>query len=153
MSANKLSAIRKEREATEKQKAVEATKALWPFKRIDIRIIPTQWMREQYKDGYGDYWVDERGALQIRSREYTNPDHAFGCIIHELVEAWRCYRDGISLESIEKFDADHDDHDDPGRLPEAPYHDAHCKSMEIERLMCYQDGVKWEDYDKAEPLP
>jgi hypothetical protein len=125
----------------------------WPFKKIDIRIVPTQWMREQYKDAYGDYYTDEKGTLHIRSREYENPDHAFGCIIHELIEAWRCYKKGITLESIEKFDADHADHDDPGRLPEAPYHLEHCRSMEIERLMCYQDGIPWDEYDKAEPLP
>ncbi len=128
-------------------------KGVWPFKKIDIRIIPTQWMREQYKDGYGDYFLNEKNELQIRVREYENPDHAFMCVIHELVEAYRCYRDGISLESIEQWDADYADHDDPGRLPDAPYHDQHCKSMEIERLMCYQDGIPWAEYDIAEPLP
>lgn len=125
----------------------------WPFKKIEIRIVPTAEMRPQYRDGYGDYWVDEEGTLQIRSREYENPDHAFGCIIHELIEAWRCYKKGIALESIEKWDEEHADHDDPGRLPGAPYQVEHLQSMAIERLMCRQDGYKWKEYDKAEPIP
>ena len=137
-----------------KTKPVEQIKPIlpWPFRKIVIRIVPQSWMRPQYRDGYGDYWVDEKGTLQIAIRQYDNPDFAFGCAIHELIEAWRCYKKGITLESIERWDDDHADVDDPGRMPDAPYHFEHMQSMDIERLMCLQDGYSYDVYDDAKPI-
>lgn len=122
------------------------------FTHIHMRIIPKGCMRSQYQDSWGDYWVDEKGILQIRAVEM--PDLMFSHYIleHELHEAIRCYRDGISLESIEKWDADHSSHDDPGSLPGAPYHEHHMNAMMKERLSCLMDGYKWEEYDEAEPV-
>jgi hypothetical protein len=122
------------------------------FEHIEIRVIPIGCMRPQYADGY-DYWVDEKGTLQIRVAEFVNPDFAFYWVIHELLEAWRCARDGISLESIEKFDAGHKDHEDPGSLKGAPYHKQHMQSLTIQHLLCEQDGYSYEEHMDAEPIP
>jgi hypothetical protein len=121
------------------------------FTNINIKIIPIGCMRPEYKDGW-DYWVDEKGALQIRVAEFKNPDFAFYGIIHELLEAWRCMRAGIPLEAIEKFDAEHSDDDDPGRLKNAPYHKQHMQSMTIEHILCEQDGYDYDDFADAEPI-
>jgi hypothetical protein len=122
------------------------------FKQINIRIIPRGLMRPQYQDGF-DYFLDEKGALQIRIAEFENPDFAFYWAMHEAMEAWRCFRDGVSLESIEKWDAKHADDDDPGALPGSPYRKQHLQSMTIQHMLCEQDGYIYEEYMEAEPLP
>ncbi len=119
---------------------------------IEFRIIPRGCMRTQYDDGY-DYWVDEKGTLQIRIAEFENPDFAIFWAIHELLEAWRCAKAGIPLEAIEKFDALHKDHEDPGSLPDAPYHKQHMQSLTIQHILCEQDGYNYDEYLETEPLP
>jgi hypothetical protein len=122
------------------------------FKKINIQIIPRGCMREAYREGWGDYWVDEKGTLQVRAVEFQELDHSFRVAVHELLEAWRCYRKGIKLEDIEAFDAAHEEEDDPGMLPDAPYHKEHMQSNLIEDIMLLQDGYTPEDYDDpAEP--
>ena len=122
------------------------------FKRVEMRIIPKGCMREQYRDGLGDYWVDEHGILQIRAVEMPNLMYSHYILLHEYMEAVRCYRAGISLESIEKWDADHSDHDDPGSLKCAPYHRQHMDSLTLERIACMQDGFDFEEYDTTQPV-
>lgn len=121
------------------------------FNDIHIMIIPRGCMRPQYQDGF-DYWVDERGALQIRIAEFENPDFALFWAIHELLEAWRAAKAGVSLEAIEKFDAAHADDEDPGSLKAAPYHAQHMKSLTVQHILCEQDGYNYDDYLAAEPL-
>ena len=122
------------------------------FKRINMQIIPKGCMREQYQDGWGDYWVDEYDVLQIRA--VLMPDLMFShyILLHEYLEAIRCYRDGISLESIEKWDAEHPDDDDPGSLKGCLYKSHHDNSLMLERLACLQDGYTWEQYDNTSPV-
>lgn len=122
------------------------------FKRIEMRIIPKGCMRSHYQDSWGDYWVDENGTLQIRAVEFSIRMFSYYVLLHEFMEAIRCYRDGVSLESIEKWDADHSDHDDPGCIKGAPYHTQHIDSMTLERIACAQDGYEWDDYDEATPV-
>lgn len=122
------------------------------FISINMQIIPKSQMRPEYADSWGDYWVDEDGTLQIRA--VLMPDVMFSHYIltHEHLEAIRCYRDGISLGSIEKWDSDHSDHPDPGCLPDAPYHSQHQDSMLVEKVCCHQDGYAWEEYYNSEPV-
>lgn len=122
------------------------------FTHVHMRIIPKGCMRTEYAEGWGDYWVDEKGILQVRAVEMPDLMFSHYILLHEYMEAVRCYRDGISLESIEKWDADHSDHDDPGSLPGAPYHDHHEASLMLEKIACMQDGHKWEVYDNTEPV-
>lgn len=139
MPAMKLSASRKER-------------AKMQIRDIHMMIIPKGCMRPQYQDSRGDYWLDEKGILQIRAVEMPNLMHSHYILLHEYMEAVRCYRDGISLESIEKWDALHADSDDPGSLPGSPYRDHHEDSISLERVACAQDGFKWPEYDDSKPV-
>ena len=122
------------------------------FKHICMRIIPKGCMRSQYQNSWGDYWVDEKGILQIRAVEMPDLMFSHYVLLHEYMEAVRCYRDGISLADIEKWDADHADHSDPGCLPGAPYHIHHGDSMTLERIACMQDGYTWAEYDNSTPV-
>ena len=126
--------------------------AVQEFTKVHMQIIPKGCMREQYQDGWGDYWVDENNVLQIRA--VLMPDLMFShyILLHEYFEAIRCYRDGISLESIAKWDAEHPDDDDPGSLAGCPYKSHHDNSLMLERLACLQDGFTWEEYDNTLPI-
>lgn len=120
------------------------------FKQINIQIIPAAEQREGWN--YGDYWIDEAGVLQIRVSEFDNPDYAIYIAIHELMEAWRYARKhGPDYSAIDRFDRANSTSLEPGRIPDAPYHDEHMKSEAIERLLCRQDGYVWKDYYHTEP--
>jgi hypothetical protein len=123
-----------------------------PFSEINIKIVDRTEMRPQYQDGF-DYWKDESGVLQVRIAKFENPDFAFYWALHEVMEAWRCFRDGVSLESIEKWDAANIADEDPGALPGSPYRKQHLQSMTVQHLLCEQDGYVYEEYMDAEPLP
>lgn len=120
------------------------------FKEINIKIIPHGLMR--FPSQYGDYWVDERGVLQVRVSEYADPRDARDIAIHEILEAWRCAEKGISFEAIDRFDQVHADHRDPGLLPNAPYHLEHIQSMEVEYLIARQDGRDFSEVYETKPI-
>lgn len=109
-------------------------------------------MRPQYSESWGDYWVDERGILQIRAVKMHQPMFSYYILLHEFMEAVRCLKEGISLESIEKWDIEHPDHDDPGILHDAPYHKQHIESIFLEQLACLQDGLDWKEYNESVPV-
>ena len=118
-------------------------------KEIRIKIIPQA--KQRYAT-YGDYWIDYTGTLQVRVSDFENPDHVLRIAVHEVVEAMRCLRDNVSFNSIDKFDLEHLDSEDPGCLPEAPYHAQHMDSLELEGLMCEQDNEGWVTYYETLPI-
>ena len=122
-------------------------------KQINIMFIPIGCMRPQYRDGY-DYWVDERGILQIRIAEFENPDFTLYWAIHELLEFWRCTKKGVTLKAIEDFDAIAfaKGIDDPGSEPDAPYRKEHMQSLLIQDILCMQDRYDEDDFYAANPI-
>jgi len=120
------------------------------FKTINIQIIPHGCQRDQSQ--YGDYWIDEHGALQIRVSEYADPRDARDIAIHELLEAWRCAERGVDFKMIDQFDLDHTDHPDPGLLPDAPYHREHIASMQVDYLIAQQDGRNFSEVYSHTPI-
>jgi hypothetical protein len=139
MPASKLTAIRESKKRY--------------FTKINMQIVPKGCMRPQYQDSWGDYWVDENNTLQIRAIAMKNWMHSYYVLLHEFMEAVRCFKKGVSLESIEKHDADNSDHDDPGCLANAPYHKEHMESIMLEQIACLQDGLDFDEYyNSAEPV-
>jgi hypothetical protein len=120
------------------------------FKDINIKIIPHGCMRDASQ--FGDYWVDENGALQIRVSAYADLRDSRDIAIHELLEAWRCAERGVSFAEIDQFDLDHTDHPDPGLLSTAPYHAEHMLSMDVEYLISQQDGRDFSEVYAHTPL-
>jgi hypothetical protein len=102
---------------------------------------------------YGDYFMDEKGSLQVRVSEFANPDDAVYIAVHEVMEAWRyAKKHGADFSAIDEFDLAHQETDEPGRLKCAPYHQEHKLSEQIERLLCNQDNMEWQDHYNAEPI-
>lgn len=73
--------------------------------------------------------------------------------VHELVEVLLCKHEGITQESVDRFDKQFEatraegKEDEPGDDPGAPYVKQHCTATGIERLLAAQLGVSWKDYE------
>lgn len=103
------------------------------MKAIDVQFIPEDEMRQS---GLGDWWF-EADTLHIRAVE---GEDAFLVALHELVEAVLCEAHGVSTKQVDDFDnlfdaEEHEDHDEPGDDPRAPYRTEHRQAMLIEHLM------------------
>ena len=127
-----------------------AGNSIFPFKKIEIMIIPVGCMRPGWN--YGDYFLNEKGTLQIRVSEFADPVDALALIHHELNEAWACAEKGIDFADIDKFDLEHRETEDPGLMKCAPYHEQHMAAETIERLICHLNGRNWNDHYNAEPI-
>ena len=108
----------------------------------------------------GDWqWKD--GTLVIRVSELGDWRYNALVAVHELVEVLLCKHDGVTEESVDKFDIEYekqrDDKDvesEPGDDNNAPYRKQHCVATGIERILAAELGVAWNDYaDKIESLP
>lgn len=105
---------------------------------ISIKTIPH---KEQRYPTIGDWW-EENGEMKIRvSEELENPDYCFMIVLHELIEQHLCRKRGITQEMVDEFDNAHLDIDDPGLLPEAPYHKEHLFSLIVEGMIANQCDV------------
>ena len=98
-------------------------------------VMQTIYHNEQRYDTAGDYWEDPDGTIQIRAT--AGPD-AVEILLHEFIEYMLCKRRGIKEPDIMAFDLQHLGHDDPGMLPDAPYHKEHRFADAIERLMALE---------------
>jgi hypothetical protein len=95
----------------------------------------------------GDWlWLPD-GTLQIFVPEYGGrDDNAFLVALHEMVEAWACKKDGISEATVSEWDKAHPHAEEPGDLPDSPYLPQHQLATQIERLMCGELGIDWDDH-------
>ena len=119
---------------------------------IEIFSIPHQ---EHRYDTVGDWFnltkLTERPIkkyLTIRVSRMDNPDYEFLVGIHELIEAWLCQKQGIRSQDVDAFDRAHPDSEEPGNLPNAPYHKQHIFASHIEQLIATELGVDWDQYEQ-----
>lgn len=97
----------------------------------------------------GDWWRDEHGVLQIRVSETEDPRDALLVALHELIEVTLCEHRGISEQAVTDFDMANLESDDPGSLPDAPYHREHVLAECVERLMARELDRNWQEYEAA----
>ena len=92
--------------------------------------------------------ADDGDTLAIQVADLENDESSFLVALHELVEVVLCQQHGITAEQVDAYDFAHQDDDDPGLNPDAPYHREHMVafSMEIEAALAL--GVDWTDYNK-----
>jgi hypothetical protein len=104
--------------------------------------------KNQRYDTAGDYtFDDEKERWDFLISKMDKAEYEFMVFVHELVEAFLCYRNGVAEEDITNFDLAHIEHPDPGRIKTAPYHTEHMFAMKIERMLCKKLGLNWEKYD------
>lgn len=94
----------------------------------------------------GDYWW-EGCSLRIKVSETGDWRMNMLVAVHELVEALLAEERGISEEVITAFDLSVPDHPDPGHHPDAPYRKEHFFAECIERLLCAEFGIMWQEYE------
>ena len=66
--------------------------------------------------------------------------HSALVVVHELVEMILTKARNIDWKDIDEFDMNGlgKDSDDPGSMPEAPYHKEHVFAEKIERMLNYE---------------
>jgi hypothetical protein len=97
----------------------------------------------------GDWWQDEDGTYQIRVSDMGDWCKELLVAIHELIEQSLCQHRGITEESVSNFDKAHLDSEEPGNLPEAPYHKEHVFATYLEKQLSDELGVDWDEYEKV----
>lgn len=113
--------------------------------RIHVRVLPPELMRYETAGDYyeaGDGWCFEICEQDSKEAE-------FAILIHELWEWFRTQQAGIKEEDIMAFDIANPDADEPGDLPEAPYHKEHMEATEVERWAIAKLGLDWEPYNNS----
>jgi len=120
-----------------------------------IHSIPHKYQRY---NTLGDYqkvdYADGAGTLQgagvlITVSQLGDWRYEFLIALHEFIEEALTRHRGIAEPDIMAFDLAHPDADDPGMLPEAPYHREHVTATAIEMLIAQELGVDWTAYGKA----
>ncbi len=97
----------------------------------------------------GDWFFTEPGHLTIEVADTGNWIYNMLVAVHELIEVILCEIAGISEKRVSAFDLAHQDDEDPGTHPKAPYHDQHLTAMGIEMILAARAGVKWRIYEDA----
>jgi hypothetical protein len=110
---------------------------------ITIEQIPYS---EARYSTHGDWVVDEFGNIHIRVSKELGEDGAFLVAIHELLEVYLCKKRGITTATVDAFDLTYEG-DDPGADPKAPYFNEHKFATKIEKLLCKELGLDWDEYE------
>ena len=113
---------------------------------IDHRVIPHT---DQQYDTAGNYW-DDGHEWKLRVSRMGDWRYEFLVTIHELIEMALTKHEGIEWEDIDDFDMNEGkDSDDPGTMPQAPYHRQHMFAMDIEKKLARVLNVNWKKYDSS----
>jgi hypothetical protein len=100
-------------------------------------------------DTAGDWRFDGQDRnITVTVMDTGVDDYNFLLIVHELIEAYLCYAEGISTEAVDTYDMNSNS-DDPGDAPDCFYHSQHSFAVGVERLLASTLGVDWADYDQV----
>jgi len=114
--------------------------------KIVITVIPESEMA--YRTA-GNWQVLPDGDIAVQIVEAGDERYAFLLAMHETIEAFLCKRGGVTTEDVDRYDFAHQDDDDPGLSPAAPYHDQHMVAFAVEILLAKALGVDWRRYNVA----
>ena len=96
-----------------------------------------------------DDWHYNQLEIRVPIIDTGDADFNFLIFLHGLVEAHLCRKRGIKGRAVEIFDAAHRDADEPGDLPDAPYHREHQQATDIEKVVCQMLNISWEAYEQT----
>src|SRR5258708_6317856 len=120
--------------------------------RINIKTIPHN---KQRYDTCGDYWVDKRGTIQVRISEESNEKYEWLVLLHELTEMCLAKYQGVDWDKIDAFDIEFEknrkgwDNSEPGDAENSPYYKQHHLATVVERLICHELELNWEEYEES----
>lgn len=135
----------------EKKEEEEVTE----IKRVVIEAVPHN---DQRYNTIGDWFFEQSNAvydtekLVIRVSDTGNWKWNMTIALHEFVEAVLCTCDGVTQEQVDEFDTKwqpHDEVEEPGEDPKAPYHLYHTIAVDLETSfwlsMNHEDD--WDSYE------
>lgn len=97
----------------------------------------------------GDWLSDDPRSQTIVVVAMADWRHEFLIALHELVEAALCNQRGIKEADVTAFDKAFAGDGEPGDDPRAPYCREHKIATAVERMMAFELGVDWDEYDAA----
>lgn len=119
------------------------------------RSIPHKF---QAYDTVGNYEWTESGVLVIFVSEMGNELYERLVFYHEFIEATMCQLNGIKEKEItdfdimfeqERVDGLHQNNEEPGDDPRAPYRKWHIFATIAEKKLCQKMNLDWDKYDKT----
>lgn len=114
---------------------------------INIQIIPH---RDQRYETCGDYVYNPfTQGLDILISDTGNLDYNFLISLHEMIEAYLCWKRKIDFDTITAFDTLFKGRGEPGDAKKAPYRKEHQFATKLEKLMAKELKVKWKDYERV----
>lgn len=116
---------------------------------ISVRIKTVKPGKLPYNRVGDWHWEGER--LEISVQDMADRRHEWLLVCHELIEAFLCLIAGVSEESIDQFDKEHD-----GQwIPAGPGYREHLTATGIESILASITGVNWDKYEEevANPEP
>lgn len=97
----------------------------------------------------GDWQWKAPDELLIRVSDTGAWRSTFLVALHELVEAMLCRQARVSEAAVDAFDMGPGAHlDEPGELPDAPYHDQHVIAHIVERIVAQALKVEWTEHEE-----
>src|SRR5271168_124496 len=95
--------------------------------RVTIEVVKPKEMR--YRTVGDWFYSADPTFLVIQIADTGNWKYNFLVGVHELVEVLLCTNDGVTAKQVDRFDLAHQDDEDPGTHPKAPYHKQHLIAM------------------------
>jgi len=114
---------------------------------VSIKTIP---FKDARYPTIGDYF-DKDGVEYVHVCDTGNELYNKLISIHELIEKWLTEVRGVSELEILAFDKHHEammTEGEPGDHKKSPYKKEHRFAENIERLVCAEFGIDWNEYDK-----
>lgn len=99
---------------------------------ITIKTIPHT---QQRYDTTDDWQIENGGDITIFVSENENRNEVNKSIVHGLVECLLCIKHGISQDSVDEYDMNLPEDDNPGENVDAPYHLEHIAANIAEQVM------------------
>lgn len=122
--------------------------------RIVIRMVEPD---NQRYPTCGDWLYDaEDHVLEIRISKMADYRSEMAVAMHEFYEAVECLNANISETTVTAFDlkfederieGKHGENDEPGDDDRAPYIFQHAAATLIEKTVCAQAGLLWENHE------
>lgn len=93
--------------------------------------------RKQRYNTAGD-WFDRKGSWQFRVSRMKGKDAAeieFKILMHELFERYLCWKNGISVKDVDKWDFAFEGRGEPGDAVKCPYRREHRAASRLDRFI------------------